>query len=310
MKGLSDLHIFCEYIAKKYESPGLLSEEEKAEEFRNVYLSGLPLNLKTLKAVACACGINLSGMESGKLPRNLRGFHQVYGGKRDIYYKKDDTVSGIENTILHEFREMIEPVFGEICPGYEPLRTIAIHSAANRFASAVLLPKDEFRTKAYETGLDVIALSRFYYKSCSQVLLRMGEVLQGSLFFYGALYESDDISQPDWQVTYWTASMNDDIPEANVSGLYHFFPRKGHGITAGSLVDKAIKSGRAQMVNLITLLDDVDDEGLTAIAQPLLIPETTAKVALLVLLQEDKHKLAPQIENTKPAIIDSFHKHL
>jgi len=308
MTSFSDLRFFCEYIRKKYGSPSLLSEEEKAEEFRNIYLRNLPLNLKTLKAVAHACGINLNTLEGNKLPQDLRGYHEVFNGQRNIYFKKDDTVSGIENTILHEIREIMESVFVEVCPDYEPLRTIAVHIAANKFASAVLLPKDEFRKRVYETGLDVIALSRLYSKSCSQVLLRIGEVLQGQLFFYGALYENSNHDKIDWSVTYWTGSRNEDIPEANVSGLYNFFPRKGHGVVAGSLVDKAIKSSRSHLVNLITLVDGMDDNGLTAIAQPLLIPETGLnKIALVVLLKEDRHKLDPQIESTNPLVTERQH---
>jgi hypothetical protein len=310
MTSFSDLRFFCEYLVKEYGSPDALSEEEKAEEFSNVYLRNLPPRLRTLKAVAHACGINLNTLEGHNVPRDMRGYHEVFNGKRNIYFKKYDTVSGIENTILHEIREIMESVFTEVCPRYEPLRTIAVHTAANRFASAVLLPKDEFRAKVYETGLDVIALANLYRKSCSQVLLRMGEVLQGKLFFYGALYEKYDTVDPDWRVTFWTQSRNDDIPEANVSGLYDFFPRKGHEVVSGSLVDRAIKSRKPCMVNVITLLDSMDDDGLTAIAQPLLRPGRPGKVALIVLLKEDSSKLQTQIELTKPVTVESFHKHL
>ena len=74
---------------------------------------------------------------------------------------------------------MIEPVFTEVCPDYEPLRTLAVHMAANRFASSALLPMESFAAKVYQSGLDVIALSHFYHNSCAQILLRMGEVLPG-----------------------------------------------------------------------------------------------------------------------------------
>jgi len=307
MRSFSDLRFFCEYIVNKYGSPGAATEDEKAEEFREIYLRNLPLNLRTLKAVASACGINLISLEDRKLPRNVRGYHDVFEGKRNIYYRKGDTISGIENTILHEFREMIEPVFTDTCPDYEPLRTIALHLAANSFATAVLLPRDEFEEKIYETGFDVIALSSLYSKSCSQVLLRMGEVMHGRIFFYAALYEKDNSAESDWRVTYWTGSYNEDCPEANVYGTDKLFPRKGHQVMPGSPVAMVIKTGKTHLIEHITLSEDTEDSGLTAIAQPLALPGAkSSKVALIVMLKSDGQKLKPQVERTKPLVIEKL----
>ena len=74
---------------------------------------------------------------------------------------------------------MMETLFAEVYPDYAPLRTSVRHIAANRFAAAALLPRSDFEKKAYYTGFNVVELSRLYSKSCSQVLLRMGEVLAG-----------------------------------------------------------------------------------------------------------------------------------
>ncbi len=196
MKSFSNLHVFCKYIVRKYGRPDAASEAEKAEEFRNVYLKGLPLSLGALKAAAACCGIRLDALE--KMPNNMRGYHEIYGEQRNIYFRKSDTISGIQNTILHEIREMMKTTFVEICPTYEALRTIARHTAANKFATSVRLPRESFLGKVYETGLDIIELARLYSKSCSQVLLRMGEVLQGKLFFYGALYEPCPENDEEW----------------------------------------------------------------------------------------------------------------
>ena len=114
MKSLSDLRYFCEYLVIKYGSPSNASEDDKAQEFRKIYLHNLPLDLRTLKAIASACGILVYGVDGRNLPQNIRGYHDVFDDKRNIYYKNGDTISGIENTILHEFREMIEPVFAEL----------------------------------------------------------------------------------------------------------------------------------------------------------------------------------------------------
>jgi len=308
VKSFSDLRNFCEYIVNRYGSPGAATEDEKAEEFRKVYLRNFTPNLKTIRAVTSACGIYLNSIDGKILPRTMRGYHDVFEGKRKIYYKEGDTISGIENTILHEFREMIEPVFTEVCPNYDPLRTSAVHLAANRFATAVLLPKDEFREKVYETGFDVIALSKLYSKSCSQVLLRMGEVLQGKLFMYAALYEPDLESQ--WQVTYWASSFNDIDPDENVYGTDGLFPRKARAVAPGSLVDMAVKTKKPHLARCITLLDSKDDDGLVALARPLNIAGIPVRIALVVLLGLNSDLLAPQVERTKPAILDGFHRHL
>ena len=312
MENLSDLRLFCLVLVKECGSPDTLSEEEKAEEFRKVYLRNLPLNITTIMAAARACGINLVGMSASEMPRNMRGYHEMIDGRKTTYYREDDTSSGIENTILHEMREMMELIFAEVCPGYRPLRTLATHLAANRFATAVLLPRKSFESKMYETGLDVIALADFHQKSCSQVLLRMGEVLQGRLFFYGALYELGLDVEPDWTVTYWTRSWNEELPDANIHGVEDLFPRKGHQVIPGSLVSRVIEEGRPYFARRITLLDgDDDEEGLTAIAQPY-APwgNITTKVALAVILGQDRELLRPQLERTRPTTIKHFHQHL
>ena len=307
MESFGDLRHFCELIVKRYGSPDAATEDEKAEEFRKTYLRNLPPNLRALRAVASACGVKLNGLDPEKLPHNLRGYHEVFGNKRNIYYKRNDAISGIENTILHEIREMIEPIFVEVCPGYEPLRTIAVHLAANSFATAVLLPRDEFERKVYKTGFDVIALSEQYSKSCSQVLLRMGEVLRGKIFFYAALYEKAEDNEVGWRVTYWTGSHNEDYPDANVYRAEGFFPRKGHQVVPESIVYRAIRTGKTQFAEHVTLSDDIDDVGLSAIAQPLLLPDSKpSKIAFVAMLESDGKNLKPQVEKTDAVVIETL----
>ena len=274
-----------------------------------MYLHNLPLDLRTIKAIASACGIHVNGVDSQKLPQNIRGYHDVFNDNRNIYYKKGDTISGIENTILHEFREMIEPVFAELCLGYNPLRTSAIHLVANKFATAVLLPGDEFRENVYETGFDVIALSKLYSKSCSQVLLRMGEVLEGSIFLYSALYEQS-AEVGNWTLHYWTGSTNNNDIEANIYGVDGLFPRKGRPVVPGSLVDMVIKEKKPYLVKRITLLDSREDDGLVALARPLCISGEPAKVALVVVLSSNFRLLQPQIERISPVELEEFYRHL
>jgi hypothetical protein len=180
---------------------------------------------------------------------------------------------------------------------------------ANKFATAVLLPKDEFREKVYETGFDVVALSKIYSKSCAQVMLRMGEVVQGRIFLYSALYEpTPEVGK--WELTYWTGSSNADDQEANIYGAERLFSRKGKPALAGSLVDMVIKTEKPHLAQRITMIDNHEDDGLIAIAIPQFIAETMVKVVLVVMLSRDSGLLRPQIERIEPVIVEGFHRHL
>jgi hypothetical protein len=306
MHSFSNLLVFCEHVVRKHGLPTDISEEQLAEDFRTVYLKGLPLNLRTLRAAAASCGIRLRELE--KMPENVRGYHEVYGDNKNIYFRKGDAQSGIQNTILHEIREMMETLFAEVQPDYTPLRTSARHIAANRFAAAVLLPKSDFESKIYNTGFNVIELSRLYSKSCSQVLLRMGEVLEGKLFMYAALYEPD--TENEWHITYWTGCSNDTDPDANVYGGDSLFPRRGRPVVPGSLVDLAIRGKKPHLAQHITLFEDTYEDGLVAIAMPLIISEVPVKVALVVLLEQNRDFLLPQVKRSKPIVVEGFHRHL
>lgn len=131
-----------------------------AEEFIHMYLKGLPPNIRALKAVASCCGKRLKTRE---MPENLRGLTKSFDGRQNIYYKKSDSLSGIENTILHEIREILETHFKSMWTGYKPTKNP--HLAANKFATAVLLPKEDFLENVYATGLDIIALSQIYRRA-------------------------------------------------------------------------------------------------------------------------------------------------
>jgi hypothetical protein len=242
------------------------------------------------------------------MPKNMRGFNQVVNGKSNIVIKDGDTLSGMQNTILHEIREIMEGIFPSVYRNYKPLKTSAKHYAANKFATAVLLPEESFAKKVYETGFDVIELANHYSKSCSQVLLRIGEVLQGKLFFYASMYEPD--TENNWRVTYWTGSSNNNDYEANVYGLDGFFPRKNRAVVTGSLVEMTIKASKSHMVEHITLLGEGEDEGLIAIANPVLIQNQPAKIILMVLLSHNRELLSPQIERINPVLVERFHQHL
>lgn len=118
MQQLTDLQRFCYFLVKKYGSPDKISEEQKASEFRHYYLRDLPLSLRALEVVAACCDIKLKS--SDKMPEKLRGYNQVVDGANNIIIKEGDTVSGMQNTILHEIREILEETFPTVNPSYKP----------------------------------------------------------------------------------------------------------------------------------------------------------------------------------------------
>lgn len=309
MKDPGDLGCFCEHVLGKYGNLSDITEDDLAEEFGRVYLKGLPVTLSNLRSAAERCGIRLNGTDS--MPANLRGFHEVYEKNQNIYYRNGDSVSGTQNTILHEIREMMETIFGEVDPDYEPLRTSARHIAANQFASAVLLPKEKFKQSVYDTGLDVVALAKMYAKSASQVLLRMGEVLKDELFSYMALYEPVNGDHAKWKVSYWTMTHNAHDPEGNVHGLGNFFPRKGRAANPGSLVEMTARRKRAHIAPRITMLEHRADLGLVAIARPVFTKSMTlANISLVVLISSDRGLLETQISKVKPVTVNGLHQRL
>ena len=299
----NNLRLFCEYLIQKYASPEAISAEALADEFRNMFLDKLEVSPRALEAVTTCCGIKT---EARPMPEGLRGYNDTFAGHMNIYYMDNDCRSGKENTILHEFRELMEHVLTELCPGYQPLRTSVVHKAADRFAAAVLLPRQEFKQRVYETGLDVVALSKLYEKSCSQVIIRIAEVLQGEMFYYGALYELRADLPRQHVLTYWSACSQ----EEELSLPAYLFPRKGRGIAPNSLVEEAIRQEMPCLVRRIIISELEGDNDLIALAQPVLVDDMVSKVALVVVLYQDRNVLRPQIERLSPVVIPCYFQHL
>ena len=299
----NNLRLFCEYILQRHHNLDDITSEILADEFRDMFLSNLPVSPKTLEAVAESLGIKVS---TGPTPKGVRGYNDMFEGKMNIYYKNDDCRSGKENTILHEIRELMEHVFVEVCPDYQPLRTLAVHNAANRFAAAVLLPYKEFQDKVYETGFDIVALGELYWKSCAQIIIRIAEVLQGEMFYYGALYEPFRSINPEYRVTYWAASSSED----NLSISAQLFPRKGRSVVSGSLVHEAIQRQVPCLVERISTSETDNVDHLTAIAQPIIYGDTIYRVALVAVLRQDRDAIQPQVERVSPVVIPNFYQHL
>lgn len=299
----SNLRLFCEYVIGKYGNVADMSTETLADEFRQMFLDGVPISPKSLEAVAMSLGVRITARPT---PKGIRGYNDIFEGTMNIYYKDDDCRSGKENTILHEIRELMETHFADLQPGYAPLRTSAVHNEANKFAGAVLLPREEFKRMALKTGLDAIALRDHYQKSCSQMIIRIAEVMQGDMFYYGALYELSNGYHAYPAVTYWSASSRDD----GVSVPANIFPRKGHVAAVGSIVDSACKDKKPCLVNEVIISEESADSNLIAIAQPVIFDGALTQIVLVAVLRQDRDAIEPQIERLKPLTVDKLVDHL
>ncbi|MBN2076857.1 MAG: ImmA/IrrE family metallo-endopeptidase [Dehalococcoidales bacterium] len=295
-----DLRNFCIYLTQLYGHYSTISEDLKAGIFLEMFFGDSAVNVESIKELARNFGINVDALDT--MPGNLRGYHEVYENSKHIYYKQGDAASGIENTILHEIREMMEPYFEEISQFCIPLDEYQRHIAANQFASAVLLPGSEFLKNAHVTGLDIVKLAKDYSKSYAQVLLRLGEVIGCRRFFYGALYERDRQTMK-WLVKYRTLYPTL-FPDVDYRQLGSFFPKKGMEVTSGSPADMAIKTRKPYVVRILTLMDFRPEkgqisEGLVALARPL----NASLVSLVVVSYRDRNLFEPQINKINPVIL-------
>jgi len=300
---ITNLRLFCEYVIRKHDDLADVSTETLADEFRKAFLDGVPISPKSLEAVAMSLGVRITARPT---PKGIRGYNDIYDGTMSIYYKNDDCRSGKENTILHEIRELMEAQFADLQPGYAPLRTSAVHNEANRFAGAVLLPREEFKRMAIKTGLDAKALGDHYSKSYAQMIIRIAEVMQGDMFYYGALYEPCSGGESSPTVTCWSASSPDD----SVCVPTTLFPRRGHVSVVGSIVDYACNSKRPHLVNELIVSEENSDNNLVAIAQPVIYDSRLAKILLVAVLVQDRDAIEPQIEQLNPITMEKFEGHL
>jgi len=300
---ITNLRLFCEYVIHKHNDLADMSTETLADEFRRMFLEGLPINPKSLEAVAMSLGVRIAARPT---PKGIRGYNDIYDGTMSIYYKDDDCRSGKENTILHEIRELMETHFADLQPDYSPLRTSAVHNEANRFAGAVLLPREEFKRMALKTGLDARALADHYSKSYAQMIIRIAEVMQRDMFYYGALYEQCNGHRSSPEVTCWSASSPDD----SVCVPATLFPRRGRIAADGSIVDHVYQDTKPYLVNEVIVSEESSDNNLIAIAQPIISDSGLAKILLVAVLLQDRDAIEPQIEQLNPMTIEKLEGHL
>jgi hypothetical protein len=158
--------------------------------------------------------------------------------------------------------------------------------------------------------LDMIALSNLFNKSCSQVLLRMKEVLDGKLAFCGTLYEPHPERPEHWVVSYSTSTTNHTRHNIGWLKIDGFYPSKGQTVKPRSIVDRTLSSGKSHSVSY-HIMQGLEEKGSWLIlAQPLIIDDVVSKVAVVMLPVPEQNLLKPQIENVNPIQLEPISRYI
>ena len=113
----------------------------------------------------------------------LDGAHTWHAeGAPVIYLSPDLPLVRQESTLLHELREVLEEAFKAANPAYvglDPRHNARMNPVSDRFAAAVLMPKDVVRDELQALGFDLPFFARRYNRSLSSVLVRFDELFRG-----------------------------------------------------------------------------------------------------------------------------------
>ena len=134
------------------------------------------------------------GTVSGRELDGLKGVH--FGapkGRYDIYYRDDLWDGAKAHTVLHEAYEIIHETLCALHSDDPPERRVC--READRFAAAVLMPRDTFTAYALVSGLDVVVLQGVFQCSYASVAMRLAEVMRRQPLV-ALLYERQDKGDP------------------------------------------------------------------------------------------------------------------
>ena len=235
------------------------------------------------------------GTVSGRELDGLKGVH--FGapkGRYDIYYRDDLWDGAKAHTVLHEAYEIIHETLCALYSDDPPERRVC--READRFAAAVLMPRDTFTAYALVSGLDVVVLQGVFQCSYASVAMRLAEVMRRQPLV-ALLYERQDKGDPAG----WPDAVNPESFRAAVvkrtpcfgppsspllCGWGGGIPRPGKAVPSDSLAELAAWSGGAEYA---------EDGGIAVAAKPVLWKGRVAKVAVVAVPYGDRAVLAPQL---------------
>lgn len=210
---------FCRGLVERYRYPGTISPETLAREFASQFQLFPPVDLDVLIGAAESLGIPAS---PANMPGGLRGFHHGNEENYAILYREGEWVGSIRHTILHEVCEIIEKTLADLQPDYRPPRGPDLEIRADKFAAAVLLPRNGFRLLALTSAFNPLHLQQHYRQAYSSLLLRLTEVFDEEIPLQVIMYENPAISALlDLKNHLHPANLGDLIAQCGGPDQYH-----------------------------------------------------------------------------------------
>ncbi len=296
------LEDFCDRIMADEHPIERLEPEGLAAEFTDYFQVPLRVSLEDLAVLLECAGVG--EVSERPLAGGLRGIHYIQpDGTYAIHYLEGQWEGTSKLTVLHETYEIIHEQVWDRHHDCQPSRGIC--PEAERFAAATLMPREVFAAYAQAGGLDVVALQNLFNCAYSAVALRMSEVMLHQPLLL-ALYERRSQEDPahwpaptrlgDLRVTVMRRTANMGAPRSRLlNGWRGGTPHKGKALSAGSLAERAARSGRPEY-------DEGD--GIAVAARPVLWKNRLAKLAVAAVPWEHRHVLEPQVRiatGTSPA---------
>ena len=284
---------FCDRIMADEHPIARLEPEDLAAEFTEYFQVPLRVPFDDLAVLLECAGVG--EVSERPLAGGLRGIHYTQpNGSYAIHYQVGQWEGTSKLTVLHETCEIIhEHVWDR---HYDCQPTGGICPAAERFAVATLMPPEVFAAYAQVSGLDVVALQNLFCCAYSAVALRMSEVMLRQPLLL-ALYERRGQNDParwptparleDLRVTVMKRMAGMVTPRSPLlNGWRGGTPRRGMALSAGSLAERAARSGRPEY-------DEGD--GIAVIARPILWNGRLAKVIVVAVPWDHRRVLEPQL---------------
>lgn len=280
---------FCRALLDDHERGILLDPESVAARFVDHFnVSAIPtLDELTDLAHRTGLGTVLEGKMDG-----LRGAHIGQpGGEYHIYYRDDLWEGSKAQTLAHEIYEIILERMGVKDSGGEPDPLVCLQ--AERFAVAVLMQPGVFAPCAQASGLDVVALHDQFGSSYASAALRLAEAVRHPplmVVLYGhsekgdpALWAAgDDLARLRAKVVKRTRGFR--ARRSQLTGGWRGgMPHKDRAVPPGSLAELAAQSGQTEYA---------EEDGLAAVATPVIWKGRLAKVAVVAVPGEHREALA------------------
>ena len=230
-------------------------------------------------------------VRDGKM-EGLKGAHiGEPSGEYHIYHRNDLWEGTKAHTVLHEAYEIIHETMCDLHSGGPPCWKVC--READRFAAAVLMQPEIFLPYAQASGLDVAALHDQFGCAYSSVALRLAELVRDTPLLV-VLYEREERGDPEG----WTEppTLRAGVVKRTagfgarrsplLNGRQGGMPHKRKALPAGSLAERAARSGRAEYA---------EEDGVAAIATPICWKGRLAKIIVVAVHWEKRGVLEPQL---------------